>query len=153
MPPAGTLRPRAPTPGPSRQVKLKGTWSTYKTKHSPTGKGRTSTKKSSTATAKVWGHGLVLTFDRSAKAGKVKVTVDGKSTTLDLYSKAGKPLSKTWTFSGALKTAHRRGHGPRQEEHPQQGHGRPARRAEGEVVTSRRPAHRDHRTLPVKETR
>ena len=87
-----------------KAVKVKGTWSTYKTKHSPTGKGRTSTKKSSTATAKVWGHGLVLTFDRSAKAGKVKVTVDGKSTTLDLYNKAGKTLTKTWTFSGALKS-------------------------------------------------
>jgi hypothetical protein len=86
-----------------KQVKVTGTWSTYKTSHSPTGKGRTSTKKSSAATAKVWGHGLVLTFDRSAKAGKVKVTVGGKATTLDLFSKTGKPLSKTWTFTGALK--------------------------------------------------
>ena len=90
-------------PWTSKLVKLKGTWSTYKTTHSPNGKGRTSTKKSSTATAKVWGHGVVLTFDRSARAGKVKVTVDGRSTTLDIYSKAGKPLSKSWSFS-TLKT-------------------------------------------------
>jgi hypothetical protein len=91
-------------PWTAKQVKLTGTWSTYKTKHSPSGKGRTSSKKKSTAAAKVYGHGLVLTFDRSAKAGKVKVTVDGKSTTLDLYRKAAKPLSKSWTFKGSVKS-------------------------------------------------
>ncbi len=67
-------------------------------------KGRTSAKKKSTATAKVFGHGLVLTFDRSKKAGKVKVTVDGKATTLNLFSKSGKPLTASWTFKGALKS-------------------------------------------------
>ena len=91
-------------PWTAKQIKVKGTWATYKTKHSPTGKGRVSSKKKSTATTKVFGHGLVLTFDRSAKAGKVKVTVDGKATTLDLYNKAGKPLTKSWTFKGALKS-------------------------------------------------
>ena len=87
-----------------KQVKVTGTWKTYKTSSSPSGKGRTSVKKKSTATAKVFGHGLTLTFDRSAKAGKVKVTVDGKATTLDLYNKAGKKLTKSWTFKGALKS-------------------------------------------------
>jgi hypothetical protein len=91
-------------PWTAKQVKVTGTWSTYKTSHSPSGKGRTSVKKKSSATAKVFGHGLTLTFDRSVKAGKVKVTVDGKSTTVDLYNKAGKPLSKSWTFKGALKS-------------------------------------------------
>ena len=84
VPPAGDLA-AGTYPWTAKQIKVTGTWSTYKTTHSPTGKGRTSTKKSSTATAKVCGHGVVLTFDRSAKAGKVKVTVDGKATTLDLY--------------------------------------------------------------------
>ena len=46
----------------------------------------------------------MLTFDRSAKAGKVKVTVDGKATTFDLFQKAGKPLTTSWTFKGALKS-------------------------------------------------
>ena len=91
-------------PWTAKQVKVKGTWGTYKTKHSPSGKGRTSAKKKSTATAKVFGHGLVLTFDRSKKAGKVKVTVDGKATTLNLFSKSGKPLTASWTFKGALKS-------------------------------------------------
>ena len=101
--PAGNLA-AGTYPWTAKQVKVTGTWKTYKTTHSPSGKGRTSTKKKSKATAKVYGHGLTLTFDRSAKAGKVKVTVDGKSTTLDLYNKAGKPLSKSWTFKGALKS-------------------------------------------------
>jgi hypothetical protein len=52
----------------------------------------------------VYGHGLMLTFDRSTKGGKVKVTVDGKSTTLDLYDNAGKPLTKSWSFTGSLKS-------------------------------------------------
>jgi hypothetical protein len=88
----------------AKQVKVTGTWKGYKTTSSPTGKGLTSKKKKSTATTKVFGHGLVLTFDRSKKAGKVKVTVDGKTTTIDLFSKAAKPLTKTWAFKGALKS-------------------------------------------------
>jgi hypothetical protein len=101
--PAGNL-PAGTYPWTAKRVKVTGTWKTYKTTHSPSGKGRTSTKKTSKATAKVYGHGLTLTFDRSTKAGKVKVTVDGKSSTLDLFGKAGKPLSKSWTFKGALKS-------------------------------------------------
>ncbi|HEX4686681.1 MAG TPA: hypothetical protein VH228_07855 [Nocardioides sp.] len=101
--PAGNLG-AGTYPWTAKQVKVTGSWSTYKTSHSPSGKGRTSTKKKSTASAKVFGHGLVLTFDRSAKAGKVKVTVDGKAKTFDLFSKAGKPLSESWTFTGALKS-------------------------------------------------
>jgi hypothetical protein len=87
-----------------KQVKVTGTWKTYTTGHSPTGKGRTSSTKKATATAKVYGKGLVLSFDRSAKAGKVKVTVDGRSTTLDLFNKAGKPLTKSWSFKGSVKS-------------------------------------------------
>lgn len=101
--PAGNLA-AGTYPWTSKQVKVNGTWTTYRTTHSPTHKGRTSSKKKSTASVKVFGHGLVLTFDRSAKAGKVKVTVDGKSTTVDLYSRTAKPLVKTWSFAGALKS-------------------------------------------------
>jgi len=91
-------------PWTAKQVKVTGAWSTYKTSHSPTNKGRSSTKKKSTATVKVYGGGLAITFDRSKKAGKVKVTVDGKSTTFDLFQKAGKPLKESWSFKGALKS-------------------------------------------------
>ena len=106
---SGTSVPRGALPAGTypwtvKQVTTTGTWKAYATTHSPSRKGRTSTKKGSTATTKVFGHGLVLTFDRSAKAGKVRVTVDGKATTLDLFSKAGKPLTKTWAFGGALKS-------------------------------------------------
>ena len=86
-----------------KQVKLSGKWKTYKTKHSPTGKGKTSVTKKSSAKVKVYGSKLTLTFDRSAKGGKVKVVVDGKATTLSLFDKAGKPLKKSWAFKGALK--------------------------------------------------
>jgi hypothetical protein len=88
----------------AKQVKLTGTWKTYKTKASPTKKGKTSTSKKSAAKVKVYGHKLTLSFDRTAKGGKVKVVVDGKATTLSLYDKAGKPLKKSWAFKGALKT-------------------------------------------------
>src|SRR5262249_36653808 len=91
-------------PWASKQVNVTGTWKAYATAHSPSNKGRTSSKKKSTATAKVYGRGLVITFDRSAKAGKVKVTVDGKATTLDLFQKAGRPLTHSWTFTGSLKS-------------------------------------------------
>jgi hypothetical protein len=101
--PAGNLA-AGTYPWTAKQVKVTGTWKTYRTTHSPSGKGRTSVKKKSSASAKVFGHGLTLTFDRSGKAGKVKVKVDGKSTTVDLYNKAGKPLTKSWTFKGALKS-------------------------------------------------
>jgi len=101
--PAGNLA-AGTYPWTVKQVKVTGTWTTYQTANSPSGKGRTSVKKKSSATAKVYGHGLTLTFDRSAKAGKVTVTVDGKSTTVDLYSTTGKPLAKSWTFKGALKS-------------------------------------------------
>jgi hypothetical protein len=102
--PKGSL-PAGTYPWTAKQVKVSGTWKTYKTSASPTGKGRTSSKKKSTASVKVYGSRLVLTFDRSKKAGKVKVTVDGKATTIDLFQKAGKPLSTTWKFKGAL-TSH-----------------------------------------------
>jgi hypothetical protein len=101
--PKGSL-PAGTYPWSVKQVTTTGTWKAYKTSHSPSGKGLTSTKKNSTATTKVFGSGLVLTFDRSAKAGKVKVTVDGKATTLDLFSKAGKPLTKSFAFAGAVKS-------------------------------------------------
>ncbi len=99
--PKGNL-PAGTYPWTAKQVKVTGTWKTYQSDSSPSGKGRTSKKKGSTATVKVYGKSLELTFDRSKKAGKVKVTVDGKSTTLNLYQKAGKPLSKKWTFKGGL---------------------------------------------------
>ena len=101
--PAGSLA-AGTYPWTAKQVKVKGAWSSYRTKHSPTGKGRTSSKKRSTAKTSVYGHGLVLTFDRSAKAGKVKVTVDGKAKTFDLFARSGKPLTATWTFKGSLKS-------------------------------------------------
>jgi hypothetical protein len=88
----------------NKLVKLKGTWKTYKTTASPSGKGETSKAKNDTAKAKVYGKKLVLTFGKSPKAGKVKVTVDGKSTTLNLYAAKKGNLAKTWTFKGAVKT-------------------------------------------------
>lgn len=88
----------------AKQVKYTGKWKAYKTKVSPTKKGKTSTAKKSTAKVKVYGKKLTITFDRTTKGGKVKVSVDGKATTLSLYDKAGKALKKSWTFKGAVKT-------------------------------------------------
>jgi hypothetical protein len=100
--PKGSL-PAGTYPWTVKQVKVTKKWSTYKTDNSPSGKGRTSSKKNATATVKVYGKTATLTFDRSAKAGKVKITVDGKSKTISLYNKAGKPVSKKYSFKGALK--------------------------------------------------
>ncbi len=91
-------------PWKNKLVKTKGAWKTYKTSHSPSHKGLVSSKKKSTATTKVYGHGLVITFDRSSKAGTVKVTVDGKTKTFNLFQKAGKPLTASWKFKGALRS-------------------------------------------------
>jgi hypothetical protein len=101
--PKGTL-PAGTYAWSVKQVKVTGTWKSYKTDSSPTGKGLTSSKKKSKATVKVYGKSVSLTFDRSAKAGKVTVTVDGKATTLNLFSKAGDALSKKWTFKGGLES-------------------------------------------------
>ena len=77
-------------------MKYTGKWTTYKTKHSPTKKGKTSTEEEVDGQ----GQGLRQAARRSPstgppRRGKVKVTVDGKATTLDLYDKAGKALKKT----------------------------------------------------------
>ena len=67
------------------------------------GKGKTSTDQ------EVHGQGQGLRQEADAhlrpatKGGKVKVTVDGKATTLSLYDKAGKALKKSWAFKGAVK--------------------------------------------------
>jgi hypothetical protein len=100
--PKGTLG-AGTYPWTVKQVKYQGKWKGYKTKSSPTKKGKTSGKKGSTAKVKVYGHKLTLVLDRTAKGGKVKITVDGKATTLSLFDKAGKPLKKSWSFKGALK--------------------------------------------------
>ncbi|MCW2751625.1 MAG: hypothetical protein JWR83_2735, partial [Aeromicrobium sp.] len=47
-----------------------------------------------------------LTFAKQKKAGKVKVTVDGKSTTIDLYSATAKSYSKTYKFAPAATSSH-----------------------------------------------
>ena len=58
---------------------------------SPTGKGKGLERpRSSTPRSRSTASKLSLTFDRRTKAGKVKVTVDGKATTVSLYAKAGK---------------------------------------------------------------
>jgi hypothetical protein len=101
--PKGTL-PAGTYAWSVKQVKLTGTWKSYRTDGSPTGKGQKSKTKKSKAKVKVYGRAVTLVFDRSAKAGQVTVTVDGKTTTLNLYSKSGDPLSKKWTFKGALSS-------------------------------------------------
>jgi hypothetical protein len=85
-----------------KTVKKTGKWKAYNTSASPTKKGIQSSKKNSKATAKVFGKQVVVTFTKGAKAGKVKVTVDGKSTTYDLYAKKTANLKKTFKLGGAV---------------------------------------------------
>ena len=95
--PAGTL-PAGKYGWTNKLVKRTGTWKGFKS----------SGLKSKTAKAhvdvKAYGKGFVANFGTSKKAGKVKVTVDGKSTKLNLYTKKKGSLAHTWTFSGATKT-------------------------------------------------
>jgi hypothetical protein len=101
--PAGTLGAGSYSWKKSKEIKQKGTWKAYKSKSSPTKKGYTSAKKNSTAKVKVLGSSFAITFDTSAKAGLVKVAVDGKSKTIDLYSAKAAKLVKKWKFKGVAK--------------------------------------------------
>ncbi|MCW2794838.1 hypothetical protein [Nocardioides sp.] len=83
------------------KVTRTGTWRNYAAPTAPGKKGITSKTKGDTATASFSGGKLVITFGTSPKAGKVKVKVDGKSTTLDLYKAAVGTLTKTFTVSGS----------------------------------------------------
>ncbi|KAA1421021.1 hypothetical protein F0U44_01425 [Nocardioides humilatus] len=91
----------APT---STGITRKGTWKSYNTSLSPTGKGQKSSVKDNTIKAKVYGNKLVLVFTGGPAAGKVKITVDGKATTVDLYAASVKKKTKAFTFTGALAT-------------------------------------------------
>ena len=93
---AGTYSPS------TAKVKRTGTWKAYLTSVSPTGKGLTSSTKNTALTTKVYGKGLVLAFTKGPSAGKVKITVDGASVTLDLYAAKGGNLAKSYTFTGAI---------------------------------------------------
>src|SRR4029078_9682990 len=92
-PPPPTTTPTVPADALPRgkyapsdtKVAKKGKWKSYKSTSSPTKKGLTSAKKSSTLTTKVYGSQLVLTFDKSSKSGQVSVTIDGKKKVHDLY--------------------------------------------------------------------
>ena len=99
--PAGALAAGKYAPSDPKVTK-KGKWKSYKSTSSPTKKGLTSKKKKSSLTAKVYGTSLVLTFDKTAKSGKVSVVIDGKKTTIDLYSAKPKALKKKFKLAGPL---------------------------------------------------
>ena len=81
-----------------------GTWTSYTTTASPSGKGIKSSDKGANAATKVFGTKLVLTFGTAPSAGKVKVLVDGAATTVDLYAASKGTLAKSWSFAGAVKS-------------------------------------------------
>lgn len=101
--PAGNLQ-AGTYPWSNKLITRTGDWKSYKTAASPTGKGITSATKSDKAVAKVYGKKVTLTFTKAPNAGKIKVTVDGKATTIDLYAATKGDLAKSWTFKGALKS-------------------------------------------------
>ena len=83
-----------------------GTWTSYTTTASPSGKGIKSSDKGAKAATKVYGKKLVLTLGTAPSAGKVKVLVDGAATTVDLYAATKGTLAKSWSFGGAV-TSHK----------------------------------------------
>lgn len=102
--PAGTAGPgkRSWTLAPVTRV---GTWSGFNTTDSPNGKGLTTAVKGRAVKVKAYGRSLVVTFKRTPSSGYATVTVDGKATTINLYSATANLLSKSWTFStGAVKS-------------------------------------------------
>ena len=52
----------------------------------------------------MYGNSLSLSFLRKKNAGKVYVTVDGRTTLIDLYRSTTAQLVKTWSFTGGLRT-------------------------------------------------
>ena len=60
--------------------------------------------KKSTAKAKVYGKQLTITFDRATKARQGQGHRRRQGDDAHLYDKAGKALTKSWTFKGAVKT-------------------------------------------------
>jgi hypothetical protein len=98
--PADALAAGKYAPSDAKVNKL-GKWKSYKSTSSPTKKGLTSKKKKSSLTAKVYGTSLVLTFDKTAKSGKVSVVIDGKKTLIDLYSAKPKALKKKFKLAGS----------------------------------------------------
>jgi hypothetical protein len=83
--------------------KKNGTWSGFSVSYSPDGRGLYSATAGRTITGYVYGHKLVLTFQKRTTAGKVYLIVDGKSTLVDLYGTSTARYTKTYTFLGALK--------------------------------------------------
>lgn len=77
-----------------------GTWKTWKFAKAPGGKGLTSAKKGSTVTSLVQGHKVALTLGTSSQSGKVRITLDGTSTTVDLYAAKAGTVVKTLSLSG-----------------------------------------------------
>lgn len=102
--PAGTAGP-AKYSWLSSKVVRTGTWSTFSTTLSPDKKGLYSKVAGRKVTVKPYGRGLVLSFVGRKDAGKVRITVDGVSATLDLYRATTATVSKTWTWTttGAIK--------------------------------------------------
>jgi hypothetical protein len=78
-----------------------GAWKNYTAPTAPGKKGITSKVKGDSVTASFVGGKLVITFGTSPKAGKVKVTIDGTSTTVDLFKATAGTLAKTFTASGS----------------------------------------------------
>ncbi|MGZ4450214.1 MAG: hypothetical protein ACXVW4_10505 [Nocardioides sp.] len=84
-----------------KRVARTGTWKTYAVAKAPGGKGLSSTRKGSKVTAFVRGTKLALTLGTGPRAGKVRITLDGKSTTVDLYAAKAGTAVRTLTLSGA----------------------------------------------------
>ncbi len=82
------------------------TWSTFKATYAPGKKGLTSKTKGAKVNLKAYGRQLVLTFTTRPDAGKVKVTVDGKSATLNLYAAKTGKLAKTFSFGTGAVSQH-----------------------------------------------
>jgi len=89
----------------SSKVTRTGTWATFSTALSPDKKGLYAKVAGRKVTVKPYGRALVLNFVGRKDAGKVRITVDGVNTTLDLYRSTTATVSKSWvwTTTGAIK--------------------------------------------------
>jgi hypothetical protein len=85
-------------------VKRTGAWSTYATSLSPNRRGLTAAVRGRTASVKVYGRTLTLTFTKKKNAGIATVIVDGRTYSVNLYAARTGTLTKTFSFgTGPLK--------------------------------------------------
>ncbi|MGY2873118.1 hypothetical protein ACVW00_000308 [Marmoricola sp. URHA0025 HA25] len=82
----------------------KGAWGSFSTPYSPDHAGLVSATKGRTIRGTAYGTGLSLVFVRRPNAGKVAITIDGRTTVVDLYAKRAVRYLRSFSFAAGSHT-------------------------------------------------